>query len=72
MKSQNKKLEISYFLICLKKRHISLCSRAADLLLFHTQSVLSLRQIHYKISFNRRESIFYNAKLQNVCERLRK
>ena len=34
MKSQNKKLEISYFLICLKKRHISLCSREADLLLF--------------------------------------
>ena len=73
MKSQIKKLEISYFLICLKKRGTSACVLEQPIcFFFHTQSALSSRQIHYKISFNRRESIFYNAKLQNVSEHLRK
>ena len=72
MKSQIKKLEISYFLICLKKRHISLCSRAADMLLFSYPKCPYFTSNSLQDKLQRRESIFYNAKLQNVSEHLRK
>ena len=71
MKSQIKKLEISYFLICLKKGTSACVVEQPICFFFHTQSALKSCQIHYKISFNRRESIFYNAKLQNMSEHLR-
>ena len=69
MKSQIKKLEISYFLICssVEKRGTSACIVEQPIyFFFNTHSALTSGQIHYKISFNRRESMFYNAKLQHV------
>ena len=69
MKSQIKKLEISYFLICssVEKRGTSACIVEQPIyLFFNTHSALTSGQVHYKISFNRKESIFYNAKLQHA------
>ena len=64
MKSQIQKLEISYFLICssVEKRGTSACIVEQPITsFFNTHSALTSGQIHYTISFNKREAIFYNA-----------
>ena len=63
MKSQIKKLEISYFLVCssVEKRGTSACIVEQPITsFFNTHSALTSGQIHYTISFNKREAIFYN------------